>query len=131
MHADVYRLKRIQTKLAWHRLRRLLSTYRHLRELLLHLLLYRLRLRWVALTRWLVPALWRRILWLAVCRLGCLVLHMCRLILQVRVCVLRLLWHAVRRLLQLLRLLLAGVAITSPGLRWRARILTTSSLLSA
>ena len=100
LHADVDWLKRIQAHLLLSR--RLLASNAHLRELLLYILLL-LRLTRIALLRRLVSSLRRTILRLPVSSLSCLVLH-------TFLPILRLLWHAVRRLL--LCLLLAGIAIS-------------------
>lgn len=121
LHANVHRLKRVQTHLhlrllRWLRLRR--SSHAHLGELLRHTLDTLLdevcrALRWIALLRCLISGLWRSIL--SVCWLPSGSLHS-------RIAVRRLLRHAISRLLWRWVAIARGRAARS----WRAWVLSAS-----
>lgn len=135
LHAQVHRLQRVQSHLhLWRRLGllTLLTLHVHLLELIrytLHALLSWCR---IALLRRLVPSLRSTILWLTILLL---LLGLLRLtvrwllwLLGVRVAVLRLLWHTIRRLLSLLtRISIPSLCL----LLLLTRVLPTALLLAS
>lgn len=136
LHAQIHRLQRVQSHLQLWGLRclllRLRSSHVHLLELIcdaLHTLLTR---SLVALLRRLVSCLWSAILWLTV-RLLRLTIGWLLWLLHIRITVLRLLRHTIRRLL----CLLLGVAICCwrrlplARIRRAARLLPTKSGIRA
>lgn len=119
LHAEVNGLQRIEAHLLRRRLRGLLAANCHLRERLE----WWLWLSWIAGSRRLIPSLRRAILWLSAVRgLGRRRLH-------VRIAILRLVRHAVCRLLLLVCLLRARVSVSAHRLRRGARVLAASRLL--
>lgn len=111
LRTNVYWLKWIEPHLLGLRLR--LTSNAHLLELLLHSLHARSWRLIACLLRWFVSCLWRTVLWRHVSRLSSRSL-------RIWVVILRLLRHAIGRLLRLLLLLcrLAGKPISSHCRRW-------------